>query len=623
MTKDIALLLSGLLALGIGAQWLAWYLKKPAIIFLLAIGLILGPTLGWFDPDQMLGELLFPMISLGVAIILFEGALTLKFQEIKNHGRVVTNLVSIGVIITIIIAALASWLIMGMDFRLALLFGALVCVTGPTVIVPLLRSVRPNKTISNILRWEGVVIDPIGALLVVLIYEYILSGHSPIVFAKIIVLGIVLGAVAALALAVLLKRMWIPDFLHNVFTLALVLLVFSISNAIEEESGLLTVTVMGMVLANIKNLSTDDILDFKESLTILLISMLFILLSARVDFAGFQQMGFKGILVLIVIMFVARPLSVWASAIGSELSKEEKHLLSWIAPRGIVAAAVSSLFVLKLEQSNVQGAEILVPLVFTVIIGTVVLQSLTAKPLANYLGVADPNPDGVLISGTNDFTIALGSALKKNGIDVLMASESFDQTRQARMQNLNVYYGNVVSEHADRHLNLVGIGKLLTIHPRTEQNMLAALRFQSEFGKHNVFRIKVNDKTQEDTRSRTHGGWESAWLFSDEVTFNKLNTLMAEQAEIKTTNISENYPYSQYVEENPDNIALFAISPQQKLHVFSSRSTLEPSKGWKVLALVPHNQERSAEKLAKRKERVDEKQQQKPEDNTDNLSESS
>lgn len=611
MTKDLALMLSGLLALGIGAQWLAWYLKKPAIIFLLAIGLLLGPTLHWFNPDEVLGELLFPMISLGVAIILFEGALTLKFQEIKNHGRVVTNLVSIGVVTTIGTAALASWLIMDMDFRLALLFGALVSVTGPTVIVPLLRSVRPNKTISNILRWEGVVIDPIGALLVVLIYEFIIAGHSPVVFAKVIVIGMIFGVPSALALATALKRIWIPEFLHNVFTLALVLLMFTISNHLEEESGLLTVTVMGMVLANIKDLSTDEILDFKESLTILLISMLFIILSARIDFAGFQVMGYKGILVLAIIMFVARPLSVWASAIGSELTNAEKHLLSWIAPRGIVAAAVSSLFVLKLEQSNVQGAELLVPMVFTVIIGTVVLQSLTAKPFANFLGVADPNPNGVLISGTNKFTIALGTALKKNGFDVLMASSSFDLTKAARMENLNVYYGNVVSEHADRHLNLVGIGKLLSIHPRAEQNMLSNLRFQPEFGKHNVYRIKVNESAKENMRQKANEDWETAWLFGKETTYTKLNSLIRANAEIKTTNISENYPYKQYIEENPDNIPLFAVSAQHKLHIFSSRANFTPNKGWKVIALVPFNEEKKAEKIAKRQEKIEEKNGQK------------
>lgn len=607
------LMISSLLALGIAAQWFGWFSKKPAIIYLLAIGILLGPTLNWFDPDAMLGDLLFPLISLGVAIILFEGALTLKFQEIKNHGRVVTNLVTIGVVITITVAMTAAWLFMDMDIELALLFGALVSVTGPTVIVPLLRSVRPNKTISNILRWEGVVIDPIGALLVVLVYEYIIAGHSPLIFAQTILVGFILGSVSALFLAVLLKRRWLPEYLHNVFTLALVLWVFSLSNAFIEESGLLTVTVMGMVLANVRNLPTDDILDFKESLSLIIISMLFILLSARISFDGFARMGYKGILVLLIIMFVARPLSVWVSALGSKLTRNEKLLISWIAPRGIVAAAVSSLFVLKLD-TNSNGADVLVPLVFTIIIGTVIVQSLTAKPLANFLGVADPNPNGVLISGINAFTIKLGKAIKDNGFDVILASTSYDRTAKARMEGLNVYYGNLVSEHADRHLSLVGIGHLVAVHPRSEQNMLTTLRYKNEFGEHNVYRIKVNERSDHDQRDGMYHEWHSAWLFNSDITYNQLMAIDHEKAQIRTTNISDSYTFAQYQNDNPDSIALFAVNGAREFYMFSSQSKFTPGKGWKIIALQPYSEEKAAEKINKRQQ---ERQGSKSEDNNE------
>ncbi|MBV7433904.1 sodium:proton antiporter [Cardiobacteriaceae bacterium TAE3-ERU3] len=600
MTEHLGLMISSLLALGIGAQWLGWFSKKPAIIYLLAIGILLGPTLHWFNPDEVLGDLLFPFVSLGVAIILFEGALTLKFQEIKSHGRVVTNLVTIGVLITIAVAMTAAWLFMDMSIELALLFGALVSVTGPTVIVPLLRSVRPNKTISNILRWEGVVIDPIGALLVVLVYEYIIAGHSPLIFAKTIIEGFSLGTISALFLATLLKRHWIPEYLHNVFTLALVLIVFSVSNYFIEESGLLSVTVMGMVLANIRNLQTDDILDFKESLSLIIISMLFIVLSARISFDGFARMGFQGILVLLAIMFIARPLSVWVSALGSKLTRNEKLLISWIAPRGIVAAAVSSLFVLKLEDSA--GSDVLVPLVFTIIIGTVIIQSLTAKPLANFLGVADPNPNGVLISGINPFTIKLGKAIKENGFDVILASTSYDRTAKARMEGLNVYYGNLVSEHADRHLSLVGIGHLIALHPRNEQNMLTILRYKSEFGSRNVYRIKTNDRVNSSEREKDYSEWHSGWLFDDGMTYNKLMASDSDKAQIRTTNISDNYTFEQYQQDNPDSIPLFALNSANKLFMFSSKANFTPVKGWKIVALQPYSEEKHAEKMTKRQQ---------------------
>lgn len=596
--KDLSLAISLLLAIGIGAQWLGWLLKKPAIIFLLIAGIVLGPVTGIFNPDQMLGDLLFPVISLGVAIILFEGALTLKLQEIKNHGRVVTNLVSIGVLITIAVASMAAHWIMGLNWQISLLFGALVSVTGPTVIVPLLRSVRPNRTISNILRWEGIIIDPIGALLVVLIYEWIIAGHSPLVFAKTIALGLILGAAAALLLALLLKRHWVPEYLHNVFTLALVLLVFAASNAIEEESGLLTVTVMGMVLANIKRLHTEDILDFKESLSLIIISMLFIILSARIQFSGFAAMGFGGLGVLLVVMFIARPLSVWTSAIGSPLSVNEKHLISWIAPRGIVAAAVSSLFVLKLQAHEADGAEMLVPLVFTIIIGTVMVQSLTAKPFARFLQVAEPTPNGVLISGGGAFAIMLGKALKENGFDVMLSSTSYDQTRKARMANLNSYYGNIVSEHADRHLNLVGIGRLLAMHSREEENMLATLRYRPEFGANNVYRLKINEQKDQTERGRANQEWQTDWLFAADITFAQLLNLIAEGAATKATTLSEAYPWEQYRAENPDSLPLFAVSAQQKLHIFTAEDSFTPGKGWKIVALAANVRERNTERAA-------------------------
>ena len=250
---DTALLLSGVVGIGIAAQWLAWYLKQPSILFLLLIGIIVGPVLGVFDPDLVLGELMFPFISLGVAIILFEGSLTLEFDEIKQHGTVVQMLVSVGVLITIAIVALSTYLLFDVDPLIALLFGALVCVTGPTVIMPLLRSVRPNKTISNILKWEGIIIDPIGAIAVVLVYEYIISGgeaSSILLFAKIVVLATALGMAGAWLLAFLMRRHMVPEFLRNVFTLAFVLVLFSVSNHLEHESGLLTVTVLGVALAN-------------------------------------------------------------------------------------------------------------------------------------------------------------------------------------------------------------------------------------------------------------------------------------------------------------------------------------------------------------------------------------
>ena len=412
---DTALLLSGVLALGIGAQWLAWYLKQPSILFLLLIGILVGPILNYLDPDVVLGNLLFPFISLGVAVILFEGSLTLEFEEIKQHGKVVQMLVSLGVVITIAVVALSTYLLFDVDPLIALLFGALVCVTGPTVIMPLLKSVRPNKTISNILKWEGIIIDPIGAIAVVLVYEYIISGgeaNGLLLFGKIVVVASIIGMFGAWVLAFLMRKHMVPEFLRNVFTLAFVLVLFSISNHLEHESGLLAVTVMGVALANWKGFPRDHILEFNESLTVLLISVLFIVLAARVELTSLLNVGFSGLVLLAIVMFIARPLAVWASSMGSTLKTSEKLMISWIGPRGIVAAAISSLFAIRLQEYDIQGVELLVPLVFMVIIGTVVIQGLGAKIIGNMLGVREPESNGVLIVGSNPVALLVADSLK-------------------------------------------------------------------------------------------------------------------------------------------------------------------------------------------------------------------
>ncbi len=491
---DTALLLSGIVGLGIAAQWLAWYLKQPSILFLLIAGIIIGPVLGWFDPDLVMGDLLFPFISLGVAVILFEGSLTLEFEEIKQHGKVVQMLVSLGTIITISVVSLATYFLFDVDPLIALLFGALVCVTGPTVIVPLLRSVRPNKTIANILKWEGIIIDPIGAIAVVLVYEYIISegmANGWLIFAEIVAIATVIGMFGAWVLAFLVKRHMIPEYLMNVFTLAFVLLLFSISNHLEHESGLLAVTVMGVALANWKDFPKDHILEFNESLTVLLISVLFIILAARMELASLVNVGMLGLILLAVVMFVARPLSVWACSYGSKLTMNEKLMISWIAPRGIVAAAISSLFAIKLESYDIKGVELLVPLVFLIIIGTVLIQGLGARFVATYLGVREKANNGILIVGANKVSLKVAKSLKEQGVDVIVADTSYTNIARARMQGLRTYYGHPVSEHAHTDLDLLGIGRLFAMSLDNELNTLSELYYRHEFGSRNIFRLKI------------------------------------------------------------------------------------------------------------------------------------
>ncbi|HAC57786.1 MAG: sodium:proton antiporter [Parvibaculum sp.] len=585
MNENPALAAALIVLLGAAAQWLSWWMKLPAILLLLITGLLIGPGFQLFDPDAMFGDLLFPFVSLGVAVILFEGSLTLKFEEIRGHGQIVTRLVTIGALSTILVAALGAWGLGLLSWEVALLFGALVSVTGPTVIIPILRSVGLSKNAANILRWEGIIIDPLGALAAVVIFQFVAidaadPGNLLLVF-EILAAGTVLGAGAGYAFGWLLRRHVLPDYLHNVAALALVLAVFVASNEIAHESGLLAVTVMGIFLANMRDVDVVDILDFKESLTVLLTSILFIVLAARLPIEAFTANWTMVAALMGIILFIARPLSIFISTIWTPLPWRERAVLSWIAPRGIVAAAVSALFAIQLNRSGVEGAQTLVSLTFTVIVTTVLLQSLTARPLARLLGVADPEPRGILIVGGNPVALAIATSLHKLDFDVVLADTSWDLTRKARMAGIRTYFGNVVSDNADRRLDLVGIGRLLALSTRAPLNTLACLRYAREFGSGSVFRIRLADQAE------NVAAIEGRILFKEGTTLEKLQALLEQGWQIKVTKLTEEYGFKEAMEQQDgDAIPLYAVSRDRVVHPFADDRTFKAGPGWQVANLV-------------------------------------
>ena len=592
-----------IVVIGIGCQWLAWWFKLPAILFLLLSGLFLGPVTGFIQPDRLFGDMLFPMVSLGVALILFEGSLTLRFSEIKGLGSVVRNLVTFGAVLNAVIIASATHLFLSFSWELAFLFGALVSVTGPTVVVPMLRTVRPISSLANILRWEGIIIDPLGALMAVLVFEFIVSGQDHqelLVFGKMLLIGGTAGATAAYGLATVLRRHLLPEYLHNVTTLALVVGVFTAADFLQHESGLLAVTVMGMMLGNMKNVPMEDILDFKESLSVLLISLLFIVLAARVDFKLFAEVGWGALLVFAVILFIARPAMVLASTLGSKLNWREKALLSWVAPRGIVAAAVSALFALRLQDLGFANADLLVPLTFMVIIGTVVVQSATARSLANRLKVSEPEPRGVLIVGANQVSRAIAKALTEKGFRVVIADTYWDDVRTARMEGLATYYGNVVSEHADRHLDLVGVGRLFAMSRRPALNALACTRYKNEFGANNVYSLQTAEEKGAPEKQVIATHFAGARLFGENVTHTMLASMIGQGAEIRGTQLTEAFDYASYREKYGKGlIPLFALDGRGELRVFYVGGELEPAPGWTVISLLPPEGEKQAQPAPK------------------------
>lgn len=603
---DLSLILSGIVALGIGVQWLAWYLKQPSIIFLLIIGILIGPILGIFNPDKVLGDILFPFISLGVAVILFEGSLTLQFDEIRSHGNVVQKLVSLGVVISIAMISLVTYLLFDMDWKVALLFGALVCVTGPTVIVPMLRSIRPNKTISNILKWEGIIIDPVGAIAVVLVYEFIVSGGSNnplLLFGSIIVLSSVIGLLGAAFIAFVVKRYLIPEFLRNIFILAFVLFLFSLSNHFEHESGLLTVTILGVALANWPKFPKDEILHFNESLSVLLISVLFIVLAARVEIDSLLSVGLAGIVLLLFVMFIARPAAVWASAHKSTLTVNEKAMISWIGPRGIVAAAISSLFVIRLQDYDLKGVEMLVPLVFLIIAGTVIIQSLGAKAIGNMLGVREPVSNGVLIVGSNPVALMVAKALKAENFDVLMADSSYSSISKARMEGIRCYYGNPISEHAELNMDLIGIGHMFAMSVDQELNSLSEMNFRHEFGHNSIYRMlfKVEKNKSKNEREKKQHDYHSKWLFGKDVTYAKLASMISKDARTKVTRITDSYSFSQYRADNGNFIPLFYVDSRDVLIAITEKNANNIPNDVKLVSLVIDDDKPNESKANKEK----------------------
>ena len=578
-------------------QWLAWRMRLPSILLLLGTGIILGPLTGLLNPSETFQDLLLPFVSLAVAVILFEGSLTLRLPEIREHGNTVRNMVSMGFFATWLITALAAHFIIGLDWSIAFLFGAIMIVTGPTVVIPMLRSIRPNDKIANILRWEGILIDPIGALFALLVYDVIVAnqiqsaiGGVVQVLVTMVVVGFGVGVAAGYLLGKALEKYWVPKFLHNVTTLLTVFVAYTCSDFLQHESGLLSVTVMGIWLANVPKIDVKEILDFKESLSILLISSLFLLLAAELDINLVQQLGLGAVLVFLVVQFIARPVKIILSSYGSSLTVPEKALLSWIAPRGIVAAAISAVFALKLEAQGFEQANLLVPLTFSMIIGTVVWQSLTAAPLARWLGVAQERPNGVFIVGGNAVARTIAKGLKDAGFKVLVADNSWPNTQEARMAGLETYFGNPLSEHASMRINLYGFGKLLVVSPRPEFNQLACVHFKDDFRSNAVFSVKTSSDEFGPRKTDASAPYRGQALFGEKNTYAKLASLISQGATIKRTGITEDFDYQAYLEQNSKSLTpLFAWDSTQRLYVFGQIETFQPKPGWTIMGLTHPN----------------------------------
>tara|TARA_R110002020_G_scaffold384233_2_gene594914 strand:+ start:28991 stop:30841 length:1851 start_codon:yes stop_codon:yes gene_type:complete len=519
--------LAGIIVLGIIAQWVAWRFKLPAILPLILIGLLVGPISTLFTEDGtklirpiwnkneglFLGESLYHFVSLAIGVILFEGGLTLKRSEVTRVGPVITKLITLGSAVTFFLAGTAAHFIFDLPWQISFLFSALIIVTGPTVITPILRNIPLKKDLSAVLKWEGILIDPIGALVAVLVFEFISIGEGQgytqtglLEFVKVLLLGFSFGFSFAHALTLAIKKNYVPHYLLNVVSLSVVLSVFVISELFAHESGLLAVVVMGMVMGNTQLPNIKELLYFKESLSILLISMLFILLSASMNLPELELLYSPNTLILFaIVVFVVRPMGVFLSTMGSNLNFREKLFISWVGPRGIVAAGIASLFGSKLILRGEPGAEYITPLVFMIVLGTVLLNASTARFMAKLLGVFLEKSEGILIIGASKVPRLIASYLKKNNRHVVLIDNNQNNIEKAKNIGLEAFVANIYSDALTDNIELNDVGYLMALTGNSDINEYAIETFKKQFGEQGSFRLVNSDEMSDPENNPMEG----------------------------------------------------------------------------------------------------------------------
>jgi NhaP-type Na+/H+ or K+/H+ antiporter len=578
--------------LGVGANWLAWRFGLPSILLLLLAGFLAGPVTGFILPDEQFGPLLLPIVSLSVGVILFEGGLTLDIRDLRGAWRSLIGLLTVGVATTWILSALLAKFLLGLPVTVALLLGAILSVTGPTVIGPLLRHIRPSGDVGSVAKWEGIVVDPIGATLAVLTFEATnaiehasfgsATSHALESLGLTVLVGVSVGMTYAGGLVVLLRRFWLPDHLQSPVALMLVVSAFATANRCYGESGLLAVTVMGMTLANQRWVSIRSISEFKENLTVLLVAALFILLSARVKPENLLALGWRGVAFVAALIFVVRPVAVWLSTIGSGLSLRSRCFLSWFAPRGIVVAAVSSVFALRLDAYG----DVLISAAFLTVIGTVVVYGLTAGPLARRLGLAVNNPQGLLIAGANELARAIAVALKEAGFHVVLVDTAFEQVRRARSEGLTAKYANILSERLLDVLEFSQLGRFLALTSNDEVNLLAIARFRKLWGRENVYQLSTTvSQPGHDGKALKH--FSGRLLFGPDRTYESLEKAIEEGAIVKVTGLTKEFGIDEFHQHYSGQAWPLFLIEDERLHIWTADITVSPRPGHAVVSLVP------------------------------------
>jgi len=604
--EHISLVIVAVAALGVAAQWVAWRLKMPAIIFLAAFGLAVGPGLGLIDPGEEFGVYLRPVVSLCVAIILFEGGLSLQLSELKEAAVGVRRLVYFGVPLAWATCSVCAHFIGGLDWPVSLVFGAIMVVTGPTVIMPMLRQAGLNRRTASYLKWEGIINDPIGALLAVLVFQFFIFQQSGSGWVEVltgigfaIASSLILGGLGGWAIGKAMRAGMVPEYLKSPIMLGLVLVVFELSNLVQHEAGLLAVTIMGIVVGNLNLPGIGDLRRFKEYITIMLVSVVFVSLTADLELASLSEIGWRGIALILAIMFIARPVSIMLATIGSNMELRERLLLSWIAPRGIVAAATAGLMGPGLVDAG-YSAEVLLPLVFAIIFATVFSHGLTLNWLSGKLGLASRHRDGVLLVGASPWTVELANTLNGMGVNVLVADSSWHNLRPARLAGIPVFYGEILSEFAEESVELAHIRTVLAATSNDAYNALVCTALAPEIGQQRVLQLAMGGSDPEEDPRALARPRRGDVAFDNDAYFESLWRNYVRGWKFSRTRITNEYGYEAFVADLPEGaLQILMMNKDKEVSFINAGVTPEPEPGMTIVYFAPERVTRKEKQDAK------------------------
>lgn len=581
-------------ALGIAAQWLAWRFDLPAILLLSVAGLVVGPWLGWINPGEQLGAMLEPLVGLLVSIILFEGGMNLKFHELKEAGPGVMRLGTAGVAITFLLGSIAAHYVGELSWPVAVLFGAIIVVTGPTVIMPMLRQARLKQRPASLLKWEGIINDPTGALLAVLVFEYFsYLGSGAAVVQVLTGLAIAIGVSAVLGvgggyvLGKAFSRDDVPEYLKAPVTLAFVLLCYGLANQAQHEAGLLATTLLGMTLGNMQLRSIEELRRLKEYVSILLVSGIFVILTANLDPHILTRLDWRSAVLIALVVFAVRPVSVLLSTVGLGMDWRERLLLSWIAPRGVVAVTVAGVFAASMSEQGYGGADLLLPLIVSLVLVTVVLHGSTIGWLARRLGLAAASQNGILIVGASNWSTDFAIELKEIKIPVLIADSSWYNMSKARLAGIHTHYGEILSEHAEMELDISEMGLLFATTSNDAYNAFVCTRFAPEFGRNQVFQLPMHSVPEQESKSIKLAN-RGIFAMGPVATNEELGRRYYRKWQFKRTRITKTFSYENHLQvESDDALPLLLLRPDGEVLFHSEEFPLEPEEGDVLLSYVP------------------------------------